>query len=115
MLTGFEPSNMQDRCWLQQNTKELNFESTLTRSHPVDKTARTEVTSWGTAGNSLAGPLHARGKEIPERTGYLERVASLKSITFSVQAVFLARDYRRVSGNRFPSNRLQNASRVPGG
>ena len=66
MLAGFEPSNMQDRCWLQQNTKELNFESTLTRSHPVDKTARTEVTSGGTAGNSLAGSLHARGKEIPE-------------------------------------------------
>jgi hypothetical protein len=48
MLAGFEPSNMQDRCWLQQNTKELNFESTLTRSHLVDK----RITSKGTAGNS---------------------------------------------------------------
>src|SRR6266478_5841243 len=29
---GVYPSNMQDHCWLQRNTKELNFESTLTRS-----------------------------------------------------------------------------------
>jgi hypothetical protein len=61
MLAGFKLSNMQDRCWLQQNTKELNFESTLTRSHPVDK----RITSEGTAGNSLAGPLHARGEGDP--------------------------------------------------
>src|SRR5467141_2449007 len=42
--------------------KELNFESTLTRSHPVDKTAGTRITSEGTAGNSSAGPLNTRGK-----------------------------------------------------
>ena len=70
MLAGFEPSNMQGHCWLQRNTKELNFESTLTRSHAVDK----RLMSGGTAGNSLAGPLYARGKEIPERTGYLDEL-----------------------------------------
>ena len=74
MFTGFKPSNMQDRCWLQWNTKELNFESTLARSHPVDKTAGTRIMSEGMAGNSSAGPLHTRGKEIPERTGYLDKL-----------------------------------------
>ena len=74
MFTGFNPFNMHNRCWLQRNTKELNFESTLARSHPVDKTAGTRIMSEGMAGNSSAGPLHTRVKEIPERTGYLDKL-----------------------------------------
>jgi hypothetical protein len=78
MLAGFEPSNMQDRCWLQRNTKRIEFRVDVDPFSSSHKTAGTE----GTAGNSLVGPLHARGKEIPERTGDVERVASLGFITF---------------------------------
>jgi len=61
MFTGFNPSNMQGRYWLQRNTIRIEFRGPATR-----QLVRSTLV----------------GKEIPERTGNLERVASPGAITF---------------------------------
>jgi hypothetical protein len=66
------------------------------------------IASEGGAGNSSAGSAQHPWEEIPERTDYLERVASLGAITFLCRQCSLG-GYRRVDGNRSPSKRLANA------
>jgi hypothetical protein len=75
MFTGFNRQTCRTVIGCSGTRKELNFESTLTRSHPVDKTAGTRITSEG---HGLATRQLVRstlvGKEIPERTGYLDEL-----------------------------------------
>jgi hypothetical protein len=74
MFTGFNRQTCRTVIGCSGTRKELNFESTLTRYHLVDKTAGTRIMSEGTAGNSSVVRSTLVGKEIPERTGYLDEL-----------------------------------------